>query len=219
MSLQANRFFDLTQFQHLELFEGEFVWDALRKIKTYLDQKQLGQIEVDVPSGAYLVNPERISIGKGTVIEPGAYIRGPCIIGERCSVRHGAYIRGDFIAGDDCVIGHASEVKTAIFLDGAHAAHFAYVGDTILGKHANLGAGTKCANLRLDGHEISVHFEGKCYETGLRKFGAIIGDGGQLGCNAVTNPGTLLGPGVFCLPCVNIGGVILTGMAKGYRKR
>jgi UDP-N-acetylglucosamine diphosphorylase / glucose-1-phosphate thymidylyltransferase / UDP-N-acetylgalactosamine diphosphorylase / glucosamine-1-phosphate N-acetyltransferase / galactosamine-1-phosphate N-acetyltransferase len=215
MSFPATLFFDLSQFRHRELFDGEFVWDALKAIKPYLSQTRLGRIEVEIPAGVYLVNPEQISIGKGTVLEPGAYIKGPCIIGERCTIRHTAYIRGDLIAGDECVIGHATEVKTAIFLNGAHAAHFAYVGDTILGNHVNLGAGTKCANLRLDNKQVVVHVDGRRCETGLRKFGAVIGDHSQIGCNAVTNPGTLLGPGVLCHPCVSVGGVILNGIVRG----
>lgn len=215
MSLQAKDFFQLSQFAHQQLFEGtEFVWEALKGIEEYLQRYPLGKIEVVVPEGAFLVNPELISIGKGSVIESGAYIKGPCILGERCTVRHGAYIRGDCIAGNDCVIGHTTEVKNTVFLDGAHAAHFAYLGDSILGNRVNLGAGTKCANLRLDGKPIVLHVENKRYETGLRKFGAVIGDGAQVGCNAVTNPGTLLGPEVLCYPCLNVGGVILTGVVK-----
>ena len=144
------------------------------------------------PSRSFLINPELISIGKGTVIEPGAYIKGPCIIGENCTVRHGAYIRGDFIAGNNCVIGHDTEVKNCVMLNDARAGHFAYLGDTVVGNDVNLGAGTKCANLKLDGRPIIVHCEGTRIATGVKKFGAILGDGAQTGCNTVTNPGTLL---------------------------
>lgn len=215
MSLQPSQFFSTSQFAHRDLFTHvEFVWEVLKNIQPYLKKASLGLVEVDIPDGAYLINPELISIGKGSVIEPGAYIKGPCILGERCTVRQGAYIRGDFIAGNDCVIGHTTEVKGSLFLDGAHAAHFAYVGDSILGNKVNLGAGTKCANLRLDGKNILVHWEGQRYDTGLRKFGAIIGDGAQVGCNAVTNPGTLLGQDVCCFPCVNVSGVVLSGVIK-----
>lgn len=208
-NLLPSAFFDLSDYQHAALFSDcVFVWEALSKIKEYLQKYHARKIEIEIPQGVYLVNPELISIGKGSVLEPGAYIKGPCILGENSTVRHGAYIRGDLIAGKGCVIGHDTEVKHAIFLNGAHAAHFAYVGDSILGNKVNLGAGTKCANLKFDKSEIDIITEGHCYKTGLRKFGAIIGDGTQIGCNAVSNPGTLLGKEVYCYPCTNFGGVI-----------
>lgn len=207
--LSPEYFFDFSNYAHAKLFKGcTYVWEALSRIKNHLQKTPLGHIEVDVPQGAYLINPELISIGKGTVLEPGIYIKGPCIIGENCIVRQGAYIRGDFIAGHGCVIGHDTEVKNTIMLDHAMAAHFAYLGDSILGNRVNLGAGTKCANLKFDHKSIALHFEGKVIETGLRKFGAIIGDDSQLGCNSVTNPGTLLGKQVFCYPCINVGGFV-----------
>lgn len=209
-SLKTEFFFLLSAYAHAELFSDcEHVWLALKKLPRYLAGAVLGNIEVEIPAGVYLEKPELISIGKGTKIEPGAFIRGPCIIGKDCVVRHGAYIRGDFITGDKCIIGHATEVKSSIFLNEVHAAHFAYVGDSILGNRVNLGAGTKCANLKLDNSPVAIHLEGKPkIATGMRKLGAIIGDDSQLGCNSVTNPGTLLGQKVFCYPCLNIGGVI-----------
>jgi len=209
----AEYFFDFQHYRHRQLFEGcLYVWQALPKIAPYLKSYSFGgikgSIEVEVPKGVYLINPETISIGKGSVLEPGAYIKGPCILGENCTVRHGAYIRGDFIAGDGCVIGHDTEIKNSLFFDNVHAAHFAYVGDSILGSHVNLGAGTKCANLKFDYSNIIVTVEGKKIDTGLHKFGAIMGDLSQTGCNSVTNPGTLFGQRVFCYPCMNVGGFI-----------
>jgi filamentous hemagglutinin family protein len=202
-------FFNLSEFEHAVLFSNcNYVWEALAEVKKYLASQKLGKIEVEVPQGVYLVNPELISIGKGTTLEPGAYIKGPCILGEKCTVRHGAYIRGNFIAGKECVIGHDTEVKHSIFLNEVHAAHFAYVGDCILGNKVNLGAGTKCANLKFDNSTIVINAEGQLLDTCLRKFGAIIGDGSQIGCNAVSNPGTLLGQDVYCYPCTNFGGFI-----------
>ena len=100
-----------------------------------------------VMSGAYIEDRNTVVIGEGTVVEPGAFIQGPAIIGKNCQIRHGAYIRGDVIIGDNCVVGHASEVKNAIMLDTACCPHFAYVGDSILGRDVNLGAGTKLSNL------------------------------------------------------------------------
>lgn len=207
--MKPHEIFDLQNFYHSAVFQDcNYVWEALDKIHSYLRSLSLGKIEVGVPSSAYLIHPEWISIGKGTCIEPGAYIKGPCVIGENCSVRHGAYIRGDVIVGNGCVIGHDTEVKNSIFLNGANAAHFAYLGDSILGNLVNLGAGVKCANLRLDHQEIAIHFEGKKIKTNRKKLGAIFGDGTQIGCNSVSNPGTVTGKGVQCYPCLNFGGCI-----------
>lgn len=207
--LSPSYFFELNDFSHAKIFEDcSYAWKALSKISDYLKTLELGNIQVKVPEGVHLVNPELISIGEGTVLEPGAYIKGPFVIGKNSTIRHGAYIRGNVIAGDQCVIGHDTEVKNSIFLNKTQAAHFAYVGDCILGNHVNLGAGTKCANLKLDNQTVFVQFQGEKISTGLRKFGAILGDDVQLGCNSVTNPGTLLGKRVLCYPCVNIGGFI-----------
>lgn len=202
-------YFDLSQFKHAVIFnECKYVWEVLKKINVYLKSRTLGMIEVGIPTGAHLIHPELISIGKGTIVEPGAYIKGPCIIGENSSIRQGAYIRGDAIIGDHCVIGHDTEVKNAIFLNHSNAAHFAYVGDCVIGNNVNLGAGTKLANLRLDRGEVVIHYQDKNYNTGLKKFGAILGDGTELGCNSVSNPGTIAGKGVRVYPCINFGGVL-----------
>lgn len=215
MTFPPHAFFDLQGYAHQAVFENvKNVWAALKALNDYLKELSLGRIEVEIPPGAILINPSQISIGKGSVIEPGSYIKGPCVIGERCTVRHGAYIRGEVLTGNDCVIGHTTELKRVIFLNGVHAAHFAYVGDSILGNRVNLGAGTKCANLRLDGQPVLVFQGGQRYATGMRKLGAILGDDVQIGCNAVTNPGTLLGPKVVCFPCLNIGGVTMSGVIK-----
>jgi NDP-sugar pyrophosphorylase family protein len=207
--LTTNYYFSLEEFPYKELFEGShFVWEALAKLSLFLEEQPLGKIEGKVSAGAHLVNPELITIGKGTVVEPGAFIRGPCIIGKDCEIRHGAYIRGNVVTGNDCVIGHATEIKRSILLNHVCAGHFNYVGDSILGNRANLGAGVKCANLRLDHNTISILFQGEKFQTHLNKFGAVIGDDAQLGCNCVTNPGTLIGKETFCHPCINVCGVI-----------
>ncbi|MDI6704020.1 MAG: glucose-1-phosphate thymidylyltransferase [bacterium] len=143
---------------------------------------------------------DHISIGKGTVVEPGALIKGPTIIGENTEVRQGAYIRGDVIVGDRCVVGHTTEIKGSIMLNDAKAGHFAYIGDSILGNRVNLGAGTKLANLKIFDSPVKLVIDGKEYETNLRKFGAILGDDVETGCNTVTSPGTLLGKNVLAYP-------------------
>lgn len=207
-------FFDLTNFEHRDLFKGlSSVWQALQKLEGYLQNwcsqnQALCENRPQKHTGAYIVNPESVFIGEGTVVEPGAYIRGPTIIGKNCQIRHGAYIRGMVIVGDHAVVGHATELKHSILLNHAKAAHLAFVGDSILGVDVNLGAGVKCANLRLNNQAVDVFFEGEKISTGMRKFGAIIGDGAQIGCNVVINPGTLIGKKACCFPSLNIKGVI-----------
>jgi NDP-sugar pyrophosphorylase family protein len=190
-------FFELEGFEHKSLFRDSqvaFVWDVLRLLRGYLDQVIVPDIQGQVMEGAHLMG-QRIFIGPGSVVEPGVVIKGPTYVGANTQVRHGAYIRGSVLVGDHCVVGHATEVKNAIFLDGAQAGHFAYVGDSILGNHVNLGAGTKLANVKLDRTTVAVRVAEQAYDTGLRKLGAVLGDRVQTGCNAVFNPGTLLGPG------------------------
>jgi NDP-sugar pyrophosphorylase family protein len=204
----VSEYFSLKTFQHASLWkEGEPVWSALLSINNYLKAQKF-LIEIEIPEGVYLKNAAEISIGKGTAIEPGVMIQGPCIIGKNCTIRHGAYIREESIIGDDCQIGHSAEIKHSILFDHAAATHFVYVGDSILGNSVNLSAGVKCANLRLDRKEISLFFEGKKWKTGLKKFGAIIGDRAQIGCNCVLNPGSLVGKESFAHPLTSLRGVI-----------
>jgi UDP-N-acetylglucosamine diphosphorylase / glucose-1-phosphate thymidylyltransferase / UDP-N-acetylgalactosamine diphosphorylase / glucosamine-1-phosphate N-acetyltransferase / galactosamine-1-phosphate N-acetyltransferase len=145
-----------------------------------------------------------VYIGKGVVIEPDTFIQGPAIIGDHCQIRQGAYIRGNLILGNGCVVGHATEVKNAIFFNKAQAPHFAYVGDSILGNHVNLGAGTRVANLPLFSAKdpatskrpsIRLKIDDQEIDTGLSKFGAILGDHSQTGCNVVISPGCIIGRG------------------------
>ena len=142
----------------------------------------------------------RILLGKGVLIESGALIKEPAVFGDCTEVRQGAYVRGWCLTGSRCVVGHATEVKHSIFLNDAKAGHFAYLGDSILGGAANLGAGTKFANLRFLPGNVQIKTPSGPLDSGLRKFGAILGDRVQTGCNSVTNPGTLLGPDSLLLP-------------------
>lgn len=150
-------------------------------------------------AGAILVG-DSIDLGRGVLVETGAMIKSPAILGDYTEVRQGAYLRGYTLAGRSCVIGHTTEVKHSIFLNDAKAGHFNYIGDSILGANANLGAGTKFANLRfLDGN-VRIRYKDQVLDTGMRKFGAILGDNSQTGCNSVTNPGTLLGKKCMLMP-------------------
>ena len=173
-------------------------------IQVYRRGKILTGAAVILP-GAYLSN-DKIIIGSGTIIEPGVFIKGPAIIGKDTEVRQGAYLRGDCLVGNGCVIGHTTEVKSSIMLDGAKASHFAYVGDSILGRNVNLGAGTKLANLKMIPRSIAITADNKRFKTGRRKLGAILGDGTETGCNSVTSPGTLLGPHSIVYPGVAVPG-------------
>jgi NDP-sugar pyrophosphorylase family protein len=145
-----------------------------------------------------------IYLGPGTVVESGAFIQGPSYIGRQTEVRQGAYLRGGCLVGDRCVVGHVTEMKNSIMLNGAKAGHFAYIGDSILGQDCNLGAGTKLANLKMIKNTICIKGQDRTFDTGLRKFGAILGDATETGCNSVTNPGTLLGPKCIVGPNVNV---------------
>jgi NDP-sugar pyrophosphorylase family protein len=203
------RFFDLENFSHKDLFNGvKNVWEILgEKLKQYIRGVLKPSILGNVMDGAFIEDENLVFIGEDTVVEPGAYIKGPAIIGSNTQVRQGAYIRGDVIVGNKCVVGHTTEVKGAVMLDGAQAGHFAYIGDSILGNHVNLGAGTKLANLKIIKGNVIVRRAGKEIDTGLRKFGAIIGDHGELGCNSVTSPGTILGRNCMVYPCASIHGI------------
>ncbi|KPJ97675.1 MAG: bifunctional GlmU protein [Desulfobacterales bacterium SG8_35] len=167
-------------------------------LRIYHDEKQLVGASM-IMAGA-IFQGSRVRIGRGVLIEPGAFIRAPTIIGDETEVRHGAYIRGYCLIGRNCVVGHVTEVKHTIFMDGAKAGHFAYLGDSILGNQVNLGAGTKLANLRFIKGDVSIATPGSMLKTGLRKLGAILGDHVQTGCNTVTNPGTLLGKKSMVMP-------------------
>jgi NDP-sugar pyrophosphorylase family protein len=202
--LSLEDFFSTQDFEHSSLWRKEgFVWDPLLELKNYL-KNQLYKIQIPIPSGVYLKNETQISIGEGTTIDPGVYIEGPCIIGKNCTLRHGSFLRGNVILGNDCVVGHCSELKTSILMNHAAAAHLCYIGDSIIGPFVNLGAGVKCANLRLDRREISI----ENVKTGLKKLGAILGEGVQIGCNCVLNPGTIVGKKSVVYPLLNIGGSV-----------
>ena len=201
MSHHLSDYFSLQEFEHAALWkEGEAPWFPLTILRDYLASQTLGHHQSPIPQGVHLEHPELITIDRNVLIEPGVFIQGPCIIGAGTAIRHGAYIRSHTILGRHCVVGHSTEIKHSILLDGAAATHFVYLGDSIVGRNANLGAGVKCANLRLDRKPIPP--------SGLKKFGALIGDDVQIGCNSVLNPGTLIGKKTVCYPLCMLRGVI-----------
>ena len=154
-----------------------------------------------------------IHVGAGTLLEPTVVIKSSTVIGEHCEVRQGAYIRGNVVVGNHSVIGHATEVKNSILMNHTHAGHFNYVGDSILGSHVNMGAGSRLANLefrtareKLDEtiRPIELKIEQETVATGLKKFGAVLGDYVELGCNAVLCPGVLVGKESWIAPNVTV---------------
>jgi NDP-sugar pyrophosphorylase family protein len=199
--------FDLTQTEHAALFDGcDYAWDALKKIAAYLAANLRPALHNRCEGVAYI--GEKVFIGEGTLVEDGAMIKGPAIIGRNCEIRHNAYIRDNVIIGDGCVVGNSSELKNSLLFNKAVAPHFNYVGDSILGFKAHLGAGVVLSNFKSLPGNITVETNGKPFDTGLRKFGALLGDTAEVGCNAVLNPGSVIGRGSVIYPGTNWRGVL-----------
>ncbi len=146
-----------------------------------------------------------------------ATLIGPSWIGAKTEIRPGAFIRGQVIVGEGCVLGNSCEFKNCLLMDGVQVPHFSYVGDSILGNRAHLGAGVICSNLRLDQKPVVVRTADATYETGLRKLGAILGDQAEVGCNAVLNPGAVLGRRALVSPTLAFSGYLPAGMIAFYR--
>lgn len=189
-------FFDLGDFAHRDLFDDEApVWAVLgARLEAYLEAWTDWGIACDLPPGVHLLG-EKIFMAPECKVEPGAVIVGPAIIGNGVSIRTGAYVRQNVILGEGSLVGAHSEVKGSILLPGAKAPHQAYVGDSILGRGVNLGAGTICSNVKNIGSEVTFRAGGEVIKTGLKKFGAVLGDECKTGCNTVLNPGVVMGPG------------------------
>jgi len=203
--------FDLSQTAHASLFDGcENAWDVLKKLKAYIES-QAGPVRQKPIVGQTYIGPNVI-IGEGTEIEFGAMIKGPAIIGKNCEIRHNAYIRDYVIIGDNCTVGNSTEIKHSILFNGAVAPHFNYIGDSILGHKAHIGAGVVLSNFRSLPGNIKLEIDGKPFDTGLRKFGAMLGDSAEIGCNSVLNPGSIIGRGSVVYPGVNWRGILPANM-------
>ncbi len=157
-------------------------------------------------------------VGAGTIVEQGAVLKGPAWIGEKCHIRSGCYVRENVVVGNGVVLGNSCEFKNSIIFDEAQVPHFNYVGDSILGYHAHLGAGVILSNVKLDHSEIAVAAAEGNIATGLTKFGAIVGDRTEIGCNAVINPGSVLGRDCLVYPGVNFRGVLSPGSVVKLRQ-
>ena len=201
------RIIDLYSFEHslarplLERFE--YPWEALSEIGSFI--KELG---AGLPEAEYEKRGEDIWISKSAKIFPNNYIAGPTIIGHNTEGRPGAFIRGNALVGNNCVVGNSTELKNVILFDNVQVPHYNYVGDSILGYKAHMGAGAVTSNVKQDKSSVTVAFDGGRIDTGLKKFGAMLGDNVEVGCNSVLNPGTVIGKEARVYPLSMVRGVV-----------
>ena len=204
LTLKTCELYDLTHTLAKELLENcEYPWFALPKIKDFILSvgKTLSLDEYDIIG-------TDVWVAKDAKIAPSATVNGPAIIGHGTELRTGAFIRGSVIVGDGCVVGNSCELKNAILFDSVQVPHFNYIGDSILGYRSHTGAGAITSNVKSDKTLVSVKTEGEPIQTGLKKFGAMIGDFVEVGCNSVLNPGTVIGKNTNIYPLSSVRGTI-----------
>lgn len=180
-----------------------YPWEALKGIKEFI--LQLGPT---LDPEEYEEVSENVWVHKTAKVFPSAYLGAPCIIGPNTEVRHCAFVRGSALVGADCVVGNSVELKNVILFDHVQTPHYNYVGDSILGFHAHMGAGSITSNVKADKQLVVVHNGTEQIETGIKKFGAMLGDHVEVGCNAVLNPGTVIGRNSNVYPTSCVRGVI-----------
>jgi len=180
-----------------------YPWEAISKIRDFI--LLIGDT-LDVRN--YEKMGECVYISKTAKIDSSAKIEGPCIICDNAEIRHGAYLRGNCIIGESTVIGNSSEIKNSILFNNCQVPHFNYVGDSILGYRSHLGAGVKISNLKSDKTNVSIAFGEEKLKTDLKKLGAIVGDNVEVGCNAVLNPGTVIGKNTTVYPLSRVRGYV-----------
>ncbi len=188
--------------EHLKPFfdQTTYPWELLPEIKNIVKTFLENGLE------GYTVYAEGILIGENVKIHPNAVIEAPAIIGAGTELRPGAFLRGNVICGEGCVIGNSTELKNCILMDRVQVPHYNYVGDSILGYRAHMGAGSICSNLKSDGKNVVIRGE-KSIETGLRKIGGILADYADIGCGSVLNPGTVIGKNTSVYPLTSLRGV------------
>ena len=197
--------YDLSQTIARDLLESvTYPWEALSQIQDYI-LKIGNQLDAE----KYDKVGEDVWIAKTARVMPSAYIHGPAIIGENTEIRHGAFIRGKVIVGDGAVVGNSTELKNVILFNKVQVPHYNYVGDSVLGYQAHMGAGSITSNVKSDKKLIVVKNGKEQIDTGLKKFGAMIGDRVEIGCNTVLNPGTVIGKNSNVYPLSSVRGVIL----------
>lgn len=202
--LEIRELFDLDKTIAAELFTCKmYPWEVLPEIKTFIWHlgESLPEEEFDHPE-------DGVWIAKDAKVFPSAYIGSPCIIDHGAEVRHCAFIRGSAIVGKNVVVGNSVELKNVILFDGVQVPHYNYVGDSVLGYRAHMGAGSITSNVKSDKTLVVVKQPGNPIPTGLKKFGAILGDGAEIGCNSVLNPGTVVGRGCTVYPTSCVRGVV-----------
>lgn len=198
--LRIKDLFDLTHTQAEDyLLRFEYPWQALDGIKDFI----ISLIE-SLDKEEYIEVSDNILIHKTAVVAPSAFIGAPCIVGENSEIRHGAFVRGSALIGKNCVVGNSSELKNVILFDNVQTPHYNYVGDSILGYKAHMGAGSITSNVKSDYSKVVVRDSSESVNTGRKKCGAMLGDYAEIGCNAVLNPGTVIGrhSNVYPLSCV-----------------
>lgn len=201
---EIKNLYSLSQTIASSIFEGAtYPWEVLPKIKEFI--VTLGN---SLDSDIYEYKGENIWIAKSAKVAPTAYIAGPTIIGEDTEIRHCAFIRGNAIVGNHCVVGNSTELKNVILFNNVQVPHYNYVGDSILGYKSHMGAGSITSNVKSDKKLVIVKNAAECFETGLKKFGTMIGDGVEVGCNSVLNPGTVIGKNSNIYPLSCVRGVI-----------
>lgn len=180
-----------------------YPWEILSEIKNLIMEigEGLDKEKYDNPL-------EGVWIAKSAKVYPTAFIGAPCIIGENTEVRHGAFIRGNALVGDNCVVGNSVELKNVIISDNVQVPHYNYVGDSVLGYRSHMGAGSITSNVKSDKTLVSVKSPEGVIETGLKKFGAMVGDYVEVGCNSVLNPGTVIGCHSNIYPTTSVRGVV-----------
>ena len=202
-AIKVTDLFDLTHTRAGSMLAGKtYPWEALDEIKS-----TVLAIGATLDPELYDHPQEDVWIAKSARVYPTATITGPCVIGEHTEVRPGAFLRGSILVGDDAVVGNSSELKNCILFDGVQVPHYNYVGDSILGYKAHMGAGAITSNVKGDKKNVIVHGE-KDYETGRKKFGAMLGDHAEIGCGSVLNPGTIIGRDTQVYPLSSVRGVV-----------
>ena len=187
--------------KHLSSFV--YPWQALSSIKGLI--LELGS---NLSADEYYSPEENIWIHKSATVAPTACIGAPCIIGENTEVRHCAFIRGNALIGNGCVVGNSTEIKNSILFDGVQVPHYNYIGDSILGYKAHTGAGAITSNVKSDKTPVKIKYGDSAIETGLKKFGAMLGDNVEIGCGSVLNPGTVIGKNSIVYPLSSVRGFI-----------
>ena len=204
MQIKTYEFLSLENTVAKDLFIGdEEPWKILSKISTFI--VELG---LCLPSEKYEKLKENIWIAKNAKISKTACLNGPLIIDDYAEIRHCAYIRGNAIVGKNAVVGNSTEIKNSILFDRVQVPHYNYVGDSILGYKSHMGAGGITSNVKSEKSTVKVSYNGEKIDTGLQKFGAIIGDYTEIGCNTVLNPGTIIGRNSNIYPLSSVRGFV-----------